>query len=83
MKLLLIIKPVLDSTSDWIFIAGIQAFLLTLFIFMISYFCRLLKKKEPEKPTKKTCILVWFLSAIAWFIIAQIVWIITYSQFFE
>lgn len=69
------------SANDWIFIIGIQLFLLLLFIFMVSYFCRQFKKKESPKPTKKTCILIWFMSAIAWFIIAKIVWILTYSQF--
>jgi hypothetical protein len=48
---------------------------------MIGYICKLVKEKDPEKSVKKTCILVWFLSAIAWFIIAQIVWIITSIQF--
>jgi len=69
------------TSSDFIILGGIQIFLLVLFIFMVSYFCKLLRKKEPGKNIRKTCILVWFLSAIAWFIIAQIVWIITSLQY--
>jgi hypothetical protein len=69
------------TTSDYVMMVIIQVFLLGLFIFMVSYICKMLKKKEPEKDLKKTCILIWFISAIAWFIIAQIVWILTYVQF--
>lgn len=75
----IIIQPAIDSTN-YIFLIGIQVFLLAFFILMVGYFCRALKKKDAEKSTKKTCILIWFLSAIAWFIIAQIVWIITSIQ---
>ena len=82
MKMLIaLVQPVIESTNDWIFLVGIQVFLLAVFVFMISFLCKLLKKKDPEKSTKKECILAWFMSAIAWFIIAQIVWIITSSQF--
>ncbi|MBK7104736.1 MAG: hypothetical protein IPH62_05580 [Ignavibacteriae bacterium] len=70
----------LASNSDWIFLISIQLIILTFFVFTIRYFCKQLKIKEPEKPVKKTCILISFLSAIAWFIIAQIVWVITSIQ---
>jgi hypothetical protein len=76
-----IIQPIIESTSDWIFLVGIQVFLLAVFVFMISFLCKLLKRKNPGKSNKKECILVWFMSAIAWFIIVQIVWILTYTQF--
>lgn len=69
------------SSSDWFFIIAIQVFLLVLFIIMISLLCRRVKEKEDQKSVKKTCILIWFMSAIAWFVMAQIVWILTYSQF--
>lgn len=69
------------SSSDWFFIIAIQVFLLALFIIMISLLCRRVKEKEDQKSVKKTCILIWFMSAIAWFVMAQIVWILTYSQF--
>lgn len=68
------------TTSDYWYMSFIQFFLLVLFLSMVIYVCRLVKKKDPGKSVKKTCILVWFLSAIAWFIIAQIVWIITSIQ---
>ena len=71
----------INSTIDWVFIIGIQLFLLALFVVMVSFICKMVRKREPVKSVKKTCILVWFLSAIAWFIIAQIVWILIYSQF--
>ena len=69
------------TSSDWFFIIGIQVFLLLLFVSMIVFICRKLKAQNPTKSVKKTCVIVWFMSAIAWFIIAQIVWILTYSQF--
>jgi hypothetical protein len=69
------------EATNWYFLIGIQVFLLALFIAIITYICRLVKKKYPEKSNTKTCILIWFISAIAWFIIAQIVWIVTYTQF--
>ena len=78
---LAIIRSAINSTSDWFFLVGIQVFLLAVFVFMISFLCKLLKRKNPEKSTKKECILACFMSAIAWLIIAQIVWILTYSQF--
>ena len=69
------------TTSDYVMRFAIQLFLLALYVFMVIYICKILKRKEPGKNLKKTCILIWFISAIAWFIIAQIVWIITYVQF--
>ncbi len=78
---LAIVQSVINSTSDWFFLVGIQVFLLAVFVFMISFLCKLLKRKNPEISTKKECILACFMSAIAWFIIARIVWILTYSQF--
>ena len=69
------------TSSDYWIMGGIQFFLLAAFFFMIVYICKLVKKKDPEKSVKKTCVLIWFLSAIAWFIIAQILWIITTIQF--
>jgi hypothetical protein len=69
------------TSSDYWIMGGIQFFLFITFLLMIGYICKLVKEKDPEKSVKKTCILVWFLSAIAWFIIAQIVWIITSIQF--
>jgi hypothetical protein len=69
------------SQGDWIFIIGIQFFLFSLFLSMLIIICRRVKQKDPQKSSKKTCILIWFMSGIAWFIIAQIVWILTYSQF--
>lgn len=80
LTLLQIVGDKLSSTDYWI-MGGIQTLLLTAFLLMIIYICRLVKKKDPGKLVKKTCVLVWFLSAIAWFIIAQIVWIITSIQF--
>ena len=82
MKLNLILaQSPINSTTDWVLIIGIQLFLLASFIGMITIICKMVRRKEPSKSIKKTCILVWFLSAIAWFIIAQIVWILTFSQF--
>lgn len=81
-KFLALLQPVVESTSDMMFLVGIQLFLLVFFIIMLTVLCKVLKKKDPEKSTKKACILIWFMSAIAWFIIAQIVWILTYSQIF-
>ncbi len=78
--LLQIAKDKLIAPDYWI-MGGIQLFLLITFLLMIGYICKLVKQKYPEKSVKKTCILVWFLSAIAWFIIAQIVWVITSIQF--
>jgi hypothetical protein len=69
------------TSSDYWIMGGIQLFLFITFLLMIGYICKLVKQKDPKKTVKKTCILVWFLSAIAWFIIAQIVWIITSIQF--
>lgn len=69
------------STSDYVFLILIQVFLLLLFALFVNYFCRTLKAKEPEKSTKKACIVIWIISAIAWFIISQIVLIVTASQF--
>ena len=69
-----------NSTTDWVFIIGIQLFLFAVFVVMVSFICKMVRKREPVKSVKKTCILVWFLSGIAWFIIAQIVWILIYSQ---
>ena len=69
------------TTNDYLVLVAIQLVILALFIFTIKYFCSLLKRKEPEKSIKKTCILISFLSAIAWFIIAQIVWVITTLQY--
>lgn len=63
-----------------IFQIVIQVFLLIIFSSFIIFLCKQLKIKQPEKPVKKTCILISFLSAIAWFIIAQIVWVITSIQ---
>lgn len=77
---LTIFQVVINSKEEWVFLVGIQVFLIAAFIFMVGYLCRLLKKKDPDKSTKKECILAWFMSAIAWFIIAQIVWVITYTQ---
>lgn len=68
------------TTAAWIFLVGIQVVLLVAFIFMVSYFCKSLKKKQPEKDHKKTCVILWFISAVAWFLIAQIVWVITSIQ---
>lgn len=79
-KLFAIVQPVVESSSDMMFLVGIQLFLLFIFVIMLTVLCKVLKKKDPEKSTKKACILIWFMSAIAWFIIAQIVWILTYSQ---
>ena len=76
----IVIQPVIDSPNNYLFLIGIQVFLLAFFILMVGYFCRLFKKKNEGKSNKKTCVLIWFLSAIAWFIIAQIVWIITSIQ---
>jgi len=69
------------TTADYLIIILIQLFLLSLFVIMVSYFCKLLKKKSEGKSIKKTCILIWVMSGIAWFIIAQIVWVITSSQY--
>ena len=79
-NLLAFLAPQIKTTNQWIFLIGIQIFLLAVFIFFIRYFCKLLKQKEPEKSTKKTCIIISFLSALGWFIIAQIVWVITTIQ---
>ncbi len=68
------------TTSDYAILIIVQILFLAMFIYMVSYICRVLKKNEPKKNLKKTCILVWFMSAIAWFIVAQIIWIITYVQ---
>ena len=67
--------------NNLVIVIGIQVFLLAVFVGLISYICRLVQEKKETKSTKKTCILIWFLSAIAWFIMAQIVWIISASQF--
>ena len=75
-----ILAPQIKTTNQWIFLIGIQVFLLVVFVLFIRYICKQLKLKEPNKPTRKTCILISFLSAIAWFIIAQIVWVITTIQ---
>ena len=75
-----ILAPQIKTTNQWIFLIGIQVFLLVVFILFIRYICKQLKLKEPNKPTRKTCILISFLSAISWFIIAQIVWVITTIQ---
>lgn len=69
------------NTIDYVMMIVIQLFLLALFALMVSYICKTLKKKEPDKNLKKSCILIWFISAVGWFIIAQIVWILTYVQF--
>ncbi|PID57969.1 MAG: hypothetical protein CR986_08630 [Ignavibacteriae bacterium] len=68
------------STVTWIFLTGIQVLILAAFVFMLVFFCKKLKAKQPDKNNKKTCIVIWFLSAVAWFLIAQIVWIITSIQ---
>ncbi len=68
------------TTNDYLLLVAIQIIIAALFVFMVRYFCKLLKKREHDKPIKKTCILISFLSAVAWFIIAQIVWIITAIQ---
>lgn len=81
MNLLLNIIQTEVTTTNWFFLVGIQIFLLLLFVAMLLLFCKILKKKDPEKSIKKTCILIWFMSTIGWFIMAQIVWILTYSQF--
>ncbi len=78
--LLAFFQSIPESSSDIIFLVGVQVFLLALFVIMLTLFCKVLKKKEDGKSIKKTCILIWFMSAIAWFIIAQIVWILTNSQ---
>ena len=75
-----ILAPQIKTTNQWIFLIGIQVFLLVVFVLFIRYICKQLKLKEPNKSTRKTCILISFLSAIAWFIIAQIVWVITTIQ---
>jgi hypothetical protein len=81
MKVLLAnLAPQIKTTNQWIFLIGIQVVLLVVFIFFIRYFCKQLKLKEQGKSTKKTCILISFISAIGWFIIAQIVWVITTIQ---
>ena len=77
---LTILQQTTHSTGDWIFLIFIQIFIAALFILVVKYFCKQLKKKEPNKTHKKTCILISFLSAITWFIIAQIVWVITTIQ---
>jgi hydrogenase-4 membrane subunit HyfE len=69
------------NSSDYSFMVGIQIFLLVVYFLLVNYFCKTLKRQEPQKSTKKTCMLIWFFSAIAWFIIAQIVWVITSIQF--
>ncbi len=68
------------STDEWIFLFAVQVILAALFVFVVRYFCRLLKEKEPNRSNKKTCIVISILSAIGWFIIAQIVWVITSIQ---
>lgn len=78
--LLTFFQSIPESSSDIIFLVGVQVFLLALFVIMLIVFCKVLKKKEAGKSIKKTCILIWFMSAIAWFVIAQIVWILTNSQ---
>ncbi len=75
-----ILAPQIKTTNQWIFLIGIQVFLLTVFVLFIRYICKQLKLKQPEKPIKKTCILIGIISAVAWFIIAQIVWVITTIQ---
>ncbi|MFZ1292343.1 MAG: hypothetical protein WAR79_19775 [Melioribacteraceae bacterium] len=81
MKILLSFQKISEkSNSEWIFLVSIQLLIAAFFVFMVRYFCKQLKIKDPEKPVKKTCILISFLSAIAWFIIAQIVWVITSIQ---
>ena len=69
------------TTTEYAIIIFIQIFLLGLFVSMVSYFCKLLRKKSEGRSTKKTCIIIWLLSGVAWFIIAQIVWVITSSQY--
>jgi len=75
-----IFTPRFKTTNQWIFLIGIQVFLLAVFALFIRYICKQFKLKQPEKSIKKTCILVIVMSAIAWFIIAQIVWVITTIQ---
>lgn len=75
-----LIKNSLESSTNWTVLIIIQVVLLALFIGMITYICKLVRRKEPNKSIKKTCILISFISAIAWFIIGQIVWIITTIQ---
>jgi len=79
-NILAFIQSASESSSNLVFIVGIQVFLFALFVIMLTILCKVLKKKEKGKSIKKTCILVWFMSAIAWFVIAQIVWILTSSQ---
>lgn len=78
---MVLLQGTINSTTDWVLIIGIQLFLLASFIVMITIICKVVRRKEPLNSSRKTCILVWFLSAIAWFIIAQIVWILIFSQF--
>lgn len=68
------------TTNDYLLLSFYQIIIIALFVFLVRYFCKLLKQKEPDKSIKKTCILISFISAIAWFIIAQIVWIVTAIQ---
>ncbi|MBI1933080.1 MAG: hypothetical protein HYS24_11145 [Ignavibacteriales bacterium] len=58
----------------------IQIFLFITFSSFIMYICRQIKLKDPEKPIKKTCILIGIVSLIAWLVIARIVWIVIAIQ---
>lgn len=82
MKILLLFLKISEKTNfEWLFLILIQILIAASFVFMVRYFCKQLKIKEPDKPSKKACIIISILSFIAWLIISQIVWIITSIQF--
>jgi len=80
LSLILLQQEIIRSTSDWIVLVVIQLILLSIVVLMVYKLCQMVKRKEEKSTVKTTCIVISVMTFIAYFVLANMLWVITSIQ---